>query len=331
LLTTRRNIFVAAGVAVLTAGLYVSITSADEPTLWSELVIDIQTLQRDLHRQLAGAIQLVKVEGMAASWALVGLSFLYGVFHAAGPGHGKVVISTYILTHESQLRRGLLLSLVCALCQGVTAIVAVGVSAELLGFTLRQAQGATTGLETLSFALVALLGLTVVLGRGRRALGQIRQSAPNVQDDLLRPEQELHNKHHTVCSSCDHSHGPSHKDLEAPLSWKGLVGLVASIGLRPCSGAVLVLLVAYSLDLRWAGVGAVLAMSLGTAITVSVLASLSVYARKGALRIAALMTGPTVRITVALDFIAVVGGLVILLAGILLLQAALTVPTHPLR
>jgi len=110
-----------------------------------------------------------------------------------------------------------------------------------------------------------------------------------------------------------------------------LVGLVASIGLRPCSGAVLVLLVAYSLNLRWAGVGAVLAMSLGTAITVSVLASLSVYARKGALRIAALMTGSTVRITVALDFIAVVGGLVILIAGILMLQAALTVPTHPLR
>jgi len=133
---TRLKIGFAAGIALLIAGVSIAITSEGGPALWSELVLEIQSVQRDLHRQLARAIQMVKAEGMAASWSLIGLSFLYGVFHAAGPGHGKVVISTYILTHESQLRRGLLLSLVCALCQGLTAIVAVGVTAELLGFTL---------------------------------------------------------------------------------------------------------------------------------------------------------------------------------------------------
>ena len=77
---------------------------------------------------------------MATSWALVAHSFLYGVFHAAGPGHGKIVISTYILTNESQLRRGLLLSISCSLCQGLAAIVAVDLTAELLSTTLRQAE-----------------------------------------------------------------------------------------------------------------------------------------------------------------------------------------------
>ena len=94
---------------------------------------------------------------------------------------------------------------------------------------------------------------------------------------------------------------------------------------------MLVLLVAYSLDLRWARIGAVLAMSLGTAITVSLLATLSVYARKGALRLASLIPSSAVQLKVAFDLIAVVGGLLILIAGILMLQAALTVPAHPLR
>ncbi len=329
----RRNLLVAAGLAVLAAGLAVPLAVLPDsvPGLWSGLVLEVQTLQRDLHRQLAAAMQAVRAEGAAAAWTLVVLSFLYGVFHAAGPGHGKVVISTYILTQESQLRRGLLLSLVSSLCQGLTAILVVAATVGLLGLTLRQAQGAATGLETLSYGLVALLGLVLVVSRARRLLRRRRVPTPRGRGDPPRPAFGHHNTHDGACSSCDHAHGPSLRDLDAPLSWRGLAGMVASIGLRPCSGAVLVLLVAYSLDLRWAGIAAVLAMSLGTAITVSLLAILSVYARKGALRLAALIPDRAARLTVALDLVAVLGGLVILTAGILMLQAALTVPAHPLR
>ncbi len=330
---TRRNLLVAAALAALAVGLAVPLALLPDsgPGLWSGLVLEIQTVQRDLHRQLAAAMQAVRAEGAAAAWALVVLSFLYGVFHAAGPGHGKVVISTYILTQESQLRRGLLLSIVSSLCQGLTAIVVVAATAGLLDLTLRQAQGAATGLETLSYGLVALLGLTLVVSRARGLLRQLRLPAPRGRGDPPRLAFGHHHKNDGACSSCGHAHGPSLRDLNAPLSWRGLAGMVASIGLRPCSGAVLVLLVAYSLDLRGAGIAAVLAMSLGTSITVSLLAILSVYARKGALRLAALIPDRAARLAVALDLVAVLGGLVILTAGILMLQAALTVPAHPLR
>lgn len=328
-----RNLLVAAGFAVLAVGLAVPLTVLPDsgPGLWSGLVLEVEILQRDLHRQLAATMQAVQAEGAAAAWTLIVLCFLYGVFHAAGPGHGKVVISTYILTQESQLRRGLLLSLVSALCQGLTAILAVAATAGLLGLTLSQAQGAATGLETLSYGLVALLGLILVASRGRRLLRWFRLPTPRGRGDLPRLAFGQNHSHDGACLICGHALGPSLRDLDAPLSWRGLAGIVASIGLRPCSGAVLVLLVAYSLDLRWAGVAAVLAMSLGTAITVSLLATLTVYARKGALRLAALMPDRASRLAVALDLIGVLGGLVILTAGILMLQAALTVPAHPLR
>lgn len=111
---------------------------------------------------------------------------------------------------------------------------------------------------------------------------------------------------------------------------KSFVALILSIGIRPCSGAVLVLVVAYSLDLRATGMAAVLAMSLGTAITVGMLASLSVFARDVARRLAARMPEHAGRFSLAGEGIAVLGGLVILTLGLLLFQAALSAPTHPL-
>ncbi|MEM7405928.1 MAG: nickel/cobalt transporter [Pseudomonadota bacterium] len=302
----------------------------------SGLLLEIQAVQRDLHRELAAAMQAVGARGAEAGYALVGLSFLYGVFHAAGPGHGKIVISTYLLTQESQLRRGLLLSLVASLCQGFTAIAVVAAVAGALDLTLRQTTGTANGLETLSYALVAVVGLALIASRMRRLLrprvhdhahgddgvtSHVPRRAGAVGDDTDQ----------VGCSSCGHSHGPGLSDLEAPLSWHGLAGIIASVGVRPCSGAILVLLVAFSLDLRLAGAVAVLAMSLGTAITVSILAVLSVYARNGAIRVAALFPNSSKGLSAAVDLVAVLGGAVILLTGLLMLQADLTASTHPLR
>lgn len=284
---------------------------------WSQLVVEIQVQQRALHRQLAEAMGAVQAEGAAAAWSLVTLSFLYGIFHAAGPGHGKVVISTYLLTQESELRRGLLLSFAAALCQGVTAIAAVAATAGLLQLSLRQAQGAASNLETLSYALIALLGAALVATRLRR---------------LLRHGHghHHHDHNHDEGTACDHNHGPDRAALAAPLSWRSFAGMVLAIGIRPCSGGILVLLAAFSLELYWAGIGAVLAMSLGTALTVSLLATLSVYARRTSLRLAEHLPNSRAGLARALDIVALLGGAVILVLGLLLLQAAWTAPVHPL-
>ena len=300
--------------------------------LWSGYLVEVQAMQRGLHRQLAAAMRMVQVEGPAAAWALVVLSFLYGVFHAAGPGHGKVVISTYILTQESKLRRGLLLSLIASLCQGFTAIVAVSATVGLLDLSMRQAQGAATDLETLSYGLVALVGLILVASRTRRLLSRRQHySTPYDHNDAHSHSSAHQHGHGSKYPSCGHAYGPSQRDLDVPLSWRGLTGIVASIGVRPCSGAILVLLVAYSLNLRWAGVAAVLAMSLGTAITVSMLATLAVFARKASLRLAAVLPDRANRIATTIDVVGLVGGVIIFIVGAFLLQAAWTNTTHPLR
>ena len=66
-----------------------------------------------------------KADGSAV-WGLLGLSFLYGIFHAAGPGHGKAVISSYVVANEETWRRGVVLSFASALLQAFVAVAFVG-------------------------------------------------------------------------------------------------------------------------------------------------------------------------------------------------------------
>ena len=300
---------------------------------WFSLALEAQAIQRDLHKQLAGAMRAVGSDGSTAAWWLIVLSFLYGVFHAVGPGHGKVVISTCLLTQESHLRRGVMLSLAAALVQGVTAIVIVEATVSVLGLTFKRAEATATDFEAFSFGLIAFVGAMLVMTRSRRLFARMRQ-APVTSHQQLSHAHDHHHHHHNhdeACSDCGHAHGPTRSDIEAPISVRTLVGVILSVGIRPCSGALIVLLGAHAMNLRLAGIGAVLAMSLGTGMTVSLLATLSVYARKASLRLVSVLPDRATRIATAIDVVGVAGGLVILIVGSLLLQSALVVAPHPLR
>jgi ABC-type nickel/cobalt efflux system permease component RcnA len=322
----------AMSLAAVVALVAVSAQTVESGGVWSRLLVEVHAIQRDLHRQLAGAMRAVAARESAAAWGLVVLSLLYGVFHAAGPGHGKIVISTYLLTHESRLRRGVALSLVASLAQGITAILIVDVTVALLGWTFRRADATATGFEAVSYGLVALIGALLAVTGLRRL--HIRLTQPPLipaPHPAHAPDGDRAPGHGATCSQCGHAHGPRRRDLDAPISLRTLAGLILSIGIRPCSGAVLVLLAAHALGLRWAGIGAVLAMSIGTGLAVSVLAILSVYARQMSLRLAAILPDRAGRIAAATDVVGVIGGVVILAAGLILLQSAWVMPAHPLR
>ena len=288
--------------------------------VWSEYLILVQSVQRDLHLSLSAALRDIEADGFGSSLALIGLSFLYGVFHAAGPGHGKIVISTYLLSHESQLRRGVILSFASALFQGLTAIVIVTLAVWLLNLSMRQTRGMANDVEVASFALITLMGLMIMASR----LWRLRKAF--TADALSGQHKHDHEHEH-----CDPAHGPSQSDLDAALSLRTFIGIVLSIGIRPCSGAVIVLLLAYSLDLGMVGLFAVLAMSLGTAITVSVLASMSVYLREAAKRLLVMMPdGGTITGRI-MDVVGLMGGVIIFVFGASMLNIALFAPVHPFR
>ncbi|MDR6757932.1 ABC-type nickel/cobalt efflux system permease component RcnA [Mycoplana sp. BE70] len=303
----------------------------------------INSEQQAFYRMLTGALKNMRDNPWAAS-TLVGLSFAYGVFHAAGPGHGKAVISSYMLANEIELKRGVLLSFLSSLMQGVVAILLVGAAYLLLRGTSISMTEATKALETFSYALIAAFGAWLLY---RKLWGRNRRPAPVEVFAMAQSEPAGHgHRHHAhtspaaghhhdhslghnhghshapgeVCASCGHAHAPDPALLKGDRfalreAWSAIV----AVGLRPCSGALIVLSFALLNGLYLGGILSVVAMSIGTAITVSILATLAVTAKGAAMRLAG---GNSAALRVG-NAIEILGALLVLVLGLVLLGASL--------
>ena len=249
--------------------------------------------QAEFYRMLSGLIRAAKADGSAA-YTLLGISFLYGVFHAAGPGHGKAVISSYLVANNETWRRGIALSFASALLQAFTAIAIVAVAAVLLGATAKAMGDTIRVIEIVSYALIVLIGLRLLWVKGRgflQALGLMKvqhahDHAHGHAHDHHHRDHHHHHEHDDGASAWGHAHAPEPSEL-AGRHWlrRGLAAIIA-VGLRPCSGAIIVLVFALAQGLFWIGVASTLVMGLGTAITVAAIATLAVGARGLAGRIA---------------------------------------------
>ncbi len=317
--------FIKAGLAVLIFTLVMpKLALAADLSLLDQWLMTIQQKQSAYHRELASVLKSIRDGGWIATWSLVSLSFLYGVFHAAGPGHGKAVISTYLLSNESELKRGILLAFLSALLQGITALSLILVLVHLIGFTRRQATDAVPLLEMVSFGLVTLIGI-FLMKRALTSFLKYRRLSREEQQLIAKPHSHTHTHDHSphhshahdeACSDCGHVHAPDPSLLSGKVRLREAIGIIASIGIRPCTGSLLVLIFAESLNLRWAGIFSVLAISLGTAITVSALATLAVYSRKLAGRLVARQDSPALKYaSIGVMFS---GGLIVTLLGVML-------------
>lgn len=284
--------------------------------------------QRDLHRALTLAITELSRAPTTATWlSLLGISFAYGVFHAAGPGHGKAVLATYLATHGGAVKRALGLSFAASLLQGVTAIALVVVLVHGLGWVTRQAMGSVVWVEQASFILVATLGLWLCWRAIKQLRGAYKPEAHVISS--IRENGHEHNHAQSHSHSHDHSHccgGAHHIEPHQALDWRTALMTVGAIGMRPCSGAVLMLGAASLLGQFEVGVASVLVMSLGTGITVSALALASILARGWAQRRLSKQQHSHRNIQKATGWVALAGGSLIVVLGISLSVAGVAQP-----
>jgi nickel/cobalt exporter len=285
-------------------------------------------LERQAHyyAQFNAAIKAAKADG-SALWTLAGLSFFYGIFHAAGPGHGKAVISSYLVANNETWRRGVVLSFASALVQALVAIAVVGIAAVLLGATAKAMGDTVRWIEVASYLLIIALGLRLLWAKGRGFLAAWRAQpetpalvpAMAVAGHAHHDHAHHHHAHdhghdhhhhhhgdhahhthahhahdhhdHVHGPDCGCAHGPDPQVLAGRGGWRRGLSAVFGVGLRPCSGAILVLVFAMAQGLLWAGVVSTLLMGLGTAITVTAIATLAVGAKDIAARLAATRSG----------------------------------------
>ena len=244
----------------------------------------IMSQQMAFERQMSGAVRAIRTTG-AGFWTLAGISFAYGVFHAAGPGHGKAVVAAYMIANERALKRGLVISGLASLLQGFAAIAIVGVLALLLNATARQMRDAAQWVEIASFAGIAAFGGFLAYRKGRALLTALRPPAPALASRFVCEAVEG-DEAHEHGPDCGHFHMPDPSTLGKPtFSFRDAALTVITAGARPCSGAILVLVFSMAQGIFWAGVAATFAMALGTAITTGALATMAVLAKDLALRL----------------------------------------------
>jgi nickel/cobalt transporter (NicO) family protein len=251
----------------------------EDPVLW------MREKQQDFYGRMAGSMRQLKASSAnSAAWTLFFLSFLYGVFHAAGPGHGKAVISGWLLATENELKRGILIAFLSALIQALTAIVVVSALLLFVSGASAMAKDAAQFLESASYLMIGGMGLYLIwtawawhfhphtdhlATAGPRFELASRPDASAVHGTAVH----IHDEH------CGHAHAPAAADVRDNWSLAHAFGLSFAVGIRPCSGAILVLIFSYPLGLYWAGVASVLAMGVGVFLTVSAIATATVFAK----------------------------------------------------
>jgi len=248
----------------------------------------LQAAQRATQDRLAAAIRALRggeTGALAVFWAVC---FGYGVLHAAGPGHGKLLIGGYGVARRVPLVPLAGLALVSSLAQAAVAVVLVYAVVAVLGLSRLAVEGAAEAwLAPASHAMIAGLGLWLVW-RGAGGVRRLQAEAVGGRSDA-DPAPHVHDPHghdhhdHDHCATCGHAHGPTLEQVSSLTGWRDAVVLVAGIAMRPCSGALFVLILTWQLGIALAGVIGAFVMGLGTALVTAGVAALSVWAREGAL------------------------------------------------
>ena len=261
----------------------------------------ILSVQSQFSHMMTAALSLLKTD-TSALWTLLVVALAYGVFHAAGPGHGKAIIAAYGMAQDKAIGQIITMATAAALLQSLVAIGLVAILSLALHATAATMRETAGMVELASFAAVALLGAALLWQKSNGLVRLIAGPAPsNVHHHEHHYEHHEHHDHHV--HGHDHHHdenhvhdehcGHNHAPIAAPGSgMRGAVAAVFAAGIRPCSGSILVLVFALSQGMFATGIFAALAIALGTAFTTSALAVLAIFAASTATRLAGGVDAP---------------------------------------
>ncbi|RXJ13810.1 nickel/cobalt transporter [Lelliottia nimipressuralis] len=282
---------------------------------WPQVMMKSILWQRDVNQQMSGLLKAVAENPTKAGGSLLIFSFLYGVLHALGPGHGKIVITTWLATHPSKLKSSIGLTLASSLLQGLVAIALVIVVLTVLQLPARQLHMSSFWLEKGSYALVGVLGVLLCW----RAIKKLRAL-------LRKPTFKAFTAHHVhdAHCGCGHQHLPTQEQLQGTDDWRARLMIILSMGMRPCSGAIMVLLFSKVIGVFSWGVVSALAMAAGTSLTITSLALLVHSFRQLAVKLSG-NTTPVLWRQVGWTTLALAGGVILLVAAVTMWISAVPV------
>ncbi|MBE2896900.1 nickel/cobalt transporter [Pasteurellaceae bacterium HPA106] len=300
---------------------------------YPSVLAQIMHWQRLFNQSISENLHLVRQSPAHAGGYLVLVSFLYGVFHAVGPGHGKFIIASYLSANVMQIKKGIRLTLAASLLQGLVAILMTSIVVVALTLSSRYFKLTQVWMERASFAIMMIIGAYWLVSNGKKLWRSLRpktalhikslnikridspfQPLPTGAMALRKPPMSSTND---TCG-CGHKHAPNAQELAHASDWKSQLMIIFSIGLRPCSGAIFVLFLAYMLDLYPWGMLATMTMAVGTGLSLSGFACLVLFARQYAVKLGRWYLSPQLSQHLGL-WVKIVFGVLLIILGISLI------------
>ena len=302
--------------------------------VWPTLIMASMQWQKDINEQIIALLYSAQNELVSSGTSLILLAFIYGVLHSLGPGHGKLIVTTYLATHPTKFKISLILTILSALLQALVAIIVVSVLLMIFNSTMREVNNEANHLVSISFYSVVILGLIIIF-RNLKTLLKKQSSRPSpMKITAIKPIfnkiKYNHSKGNATVTGiaqdnscgCGHVHFVGAEEINKASSLKEYLAIIFSVGLRPCTGAIMVLLFSNMLDLYWLGVISALFMSVGTALTTSIIAVMTTLSTK-------IVQGYLSNNNTQFNnkrrnlkiYIKILGGILLVLTGLLLLQS----------
>ncbi|QUM79906.1 nickel/cobalt transporter [Moritella sp. 5] len=316
--------------------------------VWPTLITTGMQWQKQINNELSELLHAAKNESLMAGVSLIGLSFMYGVLHSVGPGHGKLIVTTYIATQEAKVKLSLIITLLSSLVQAFVAVGLVSVLLMLFDASMREVNQKAELLIPLSFYTVILLGIVIIFSNLvlmyrviKEHKDTVNQNVSNSADMVIKrltpvtpsvsvakyaapaSSSLVDHEHHDNCG-CGHQHVVAPELINDASSFKEYLTIILSIGIRPCTGAIMVLLFANMLDIYWLGIVSAVVMALGTALTTSTIAIMTITGKQAVRRYLATgkrNRGPKNGLNITKFIVPIIGGLLLILLGMLLLES----------
>ncbi|MFA0692103.1 nickel/cobalt transporter [Vibrio splendidus] len=323
-------------------------------SMWPSLVISSIQWQTEVNSELADLLYEAKSNPWGAGNYLIGFSFIYGMLHSLGPGHGKVIVSTYLATHPTKAKASLVLTVVSAFLQALVAILLVSVLLWGFSASMRVVNDKANMFVSLSFALVAVVGTLICWKALKNIYSTMRKPQPTLRVKAITPlatgtassmsvrtpmalrssgsmimgatnalqaADHTHADHSHADCGCGHQHVADPEAINKASTFREYAGIIVTIGIRPCTGAIMVLLFANMVGLYWMGVLSAFAMAVGTALTTSLIAMMTLTGKHLVKRyLAAGNKNSSESLKTAGHYLQLFGGILLVLIGLLLMN-----------
>jgi ABC-type nickel/cobalt efflux system permease component RcnA len=236
--------------------------------------------QRAAQSGMAQGLRALRANEPGALMTLMGVCFGYGFFHAVGPGHGKILIAGYGVAERVALTRLSVLAVLSSLAQAGMAIVVVYTGVWLLGLGREEmVDAAGDWFAPFSYAAICAIGAWLALRGAVRLWSNWRTVEHHHHDH----DHHHHSGEDGVCGTCGHAHAPTPEQAKNVHSLRDALVLIGAIAIRPCTGALFLLILSVSMGIELAGILGTFAMGLGTASVTLAAAAGAVTFREGAL------------------------------------------------